>query len=211
VSDEPNDTVPDEEPSAESIAFWEEVGIEPVGIDLPADGGFTLRHYVETDETEEAEEVPVFLGSGGAIHLFRSPKGLVDFIRSDAPHDLSAVESWDSVRAAVDLEVVPQRLNRYELDLVVEIARAGASGWGDSEREVLLLAGEIARDMAYYTERADLLAMLAPGSPLDDLDDDLRAPGRFSRRKLRKYNPDQIALSWRRIVRELETVVHWHD
>lgn len=200
------------EPPVESVAFWDSVAIEPVELDLPSGGGFTLRHYAETDDTQEVEQEPVFLGRDETVYLFRSPEGLVEFVRGDAEHDLTRLETWSTVRdAGDDLDVTPQRLNRYELDVVVDIARAGAAAWGDAERETLLLAGEVARDVAYYAERADLLAMLAPGSPLDDLDDALRSSGLLARRKLRRYNGDQIALSWRRIIRELETLVEWHD
>lgn len=153
----------------------------------------------------------MFLGANGRPYLFREPAGLVAFVRGGEPHDLADLPEWERVRAAAALDVTPQLLNRYELDLVVDVARAGADGWGDAERQLLLLAGEIARELASYTGRTVVQELLAPGSPLDALDDDLRRGGLFARRRLRRYPGEQIALGWRRVVRELEAAVQWPD
>lgn len=154
---------------------------------------------------EGTEIEPRFLGNGAYLYLFRTPAALVAFVRSDAPHALTDAPAWQTVREAPDLDPTPQLLNRYELDLVVDIARAGSDGWGKQEQQTLLLAGELARDASAFCVLPEVQAMLAPGSPLDALDDDLRAGGLRARWRLRRYNADQIALSWRRIVREIGT------
>jgi hypothetical protein len=199
------------DPSDTAVAFWEGVGIEPVLLCLPRGTGYTLRHYRPTPEDDEVEEQPVFLGTNGRVYAFAAPESLIAFVRSDEPHDLSDVAEWAQVRTVEDLDVTPQKLNRYELDLVVQIARAGADGWADRERETLLLAGEVSRDIAAYAELPSVQESLSPGSPLDELDDDLRQTGFMARRRLRRYNPEQIAIGWRRVVRELEAVVDLRD
>jgi len=158
-------------------------------------------------EGESTSIEPRFLGHDGTILLFATAEALVAYVRSDASHRLTEAPGWAKVRKATTLDPTPELLNRYELDMVVDIARAGADGWGEQERQTLVLAGELARDAAAFCGLADMQAMLGPGSPLDALDDDLRKSGFLAKRRLRKYNPDQIALSWRRIIRELGTVV----
>jgi hypothetical protein len=46
---------------------------------------------------------------------------------------------------------------------------------------------------------------------LDELDDDLRQTGFMARRRLRRYTPEQIALGWRRVIREIDGVVDLRD
>ncbi|MCA1657219.1 MAG: DNA primase, partial [Actinobacteria bacterium] len=72
-------------------------------------------------------------------------------------------------------------------------------------------AGEIARDLAKYAELPDVLAALAAGSPLDALDDDLRDGGFLARRRLRRLNPETLAIGWRSVVSRLGAAVEFRD
>ncbi|MGH3746777.1 MAG: hypothetical protein ACRDT8_05195, partial [Micromonosporaceae bacterium] len=84
----------------------------------------------EEEEEEEAraepEEIPIFLIQDQHLMLFRSPEGLVEFVRSEVPHDLDEIEEWETLRSELTPEhVAPADEDRYELDLVVENLRGG--------------------------------------------------------------------------------------
>ncbi|HKS99336.1 MAG TPA: DNA primase [Rugosimonospora sp.] len=174
------------------------------------------------DEQEEAaaaadepEEVPVFLGRAGKLYLFRSPEGLVEFVRSGAEHDLSQLATWSDVVERISVaDVVPLPEDRYELDLVVENLRGGYDAW---DPELLIQAGEIARDLGYALRLEQAMAALAPGSPLDDLDEVMRTAagggfsGFFARRKLKKIGAEAAPLGWRTIIGKISAAVDWRD
>lgn len=170
----------------------------------------------EEEEPEpEPEEVPVFLAKDGKLLLFRSPEGLVDFVKSDEPHDLTVLKEWSKVVAEIQPEyIAPVEEDRYELDLVVENLRGGHDAW---KPELVIKAGEFARDAGYALRLASVLGALSPGSPLDELDEALRAAeaggvrGFFARRRLRRIGPEQAALAWRSIIGKISTAVDWRD
>jgi len=157
----------------------------------------------------EAVEEAVFLATDGRLHLFRSAEGLVEFVRSGAEHDLVEVDGWaDVVRELQPGHVDPDEEDSYELDLVVENLRGGHDTW---DADLLIAAGEIARDLAFALKLNDVLAALAPGSPLDDLDEALRNGGFLARRRLRKIGAEQAALAWRSVIGKISAAVEWHD
>ncbi|GAA3448355.1 hypothetical protein GCM10018962_01880 [Dactylosporangium matsuzakiense] len=170
----------------------------------------------EEEEEEEPEEVPAFLSHRGKLLLFRSVEGLVDFVKSDgAEHDLTQVSTWESLKKRITVaSVVPTDDNRYELDLVVENLRGGQDAW---DTDLLLAAGEAARDLAYALRLEAVRTALAPGSPLDDLDEGLRAAasggvgGFFAKRRLKKIGAQQAALGWRTIIGKISAAVDWRD
>lgn len=177
----------------------------------------------ETDEDEEdddelatePDEVPVFLGHGGQLFLFRTVEGLVDFVRSDSAHDMSQLDTWSALVEQITPEdVVPLPEDRYELDLVVENLRAGRDAWDAS---LLIQAGEVARDVAYALRLDRVVGALAPGSPLDDLDEALRASeaggvtGFLAKRRLKKIGAEAAPLGWRTIIGKISGVVDWRD
>ncbi|WP_432835008.1 DNA primase [Dactylosporangium sp. CA-092794] len=168
----------------------------------------------EEDE-EEPEEVPAFLSHHGKLLLFRSVEGLVEFVKSDAEHDLTQIDTWESLKSRITVSaVVPTDENRYELDLVVENLRGGQDAW---DTDLLLAAGEAARDLAYALRLEPVRTALAAGSPLDDLDEGLRAAasggvgGFFAKRRLKKIGAQQAALGWRTIIGKISAAVDWRD
>jgi hypothetical protein len=214
--------------------FWAEVDIDPVEIALPAGVGVTLRHYrtilvepaldddddvdvLEPDESaqepqtlepEEHDDV-VFLAHKGKVQLFRSEQGLIDFIKSSHPHDLSKVDTFPRVRQEATPEMVkPAEEDIYELDLVVKTLRAGHKNW---DPDVLVGAGEIARDIGQACGIEEVIAALSPGSPLDDLDEALRDNGFWARRRLHKIGAETAALAWRGVIGKITQAVEWHD
>jgi hypothetical protein len=174
-----------------------------------------LEEEEEEEEEPEPEEVPVFLGHRGKVFIFRSEEGLVDFVKSDAEHDFTQLDSWESLKSRIFAStVVPNDEDRYELDLVVENLRGGQDAW---DADLIIAAGEIARDLAYALRMQAVSTALSPGSPLDDLDEALRASagggvgGFFARRRLKKIGAQQAALGWRTIIGKISAAVDWRD
>ena len=169
----------------------------------------------EEDDEPEPEEVPLFLRADGKLLLFRSPEGLVEFVKTAEEHDFTQLDTWEDLRSRITVEaIVPSDDDSYELDLVVENLRGGHDAW---DTALLIGAGEAARDLAYALRLEAVRTALAPGSPLDDLDEGLRASagggmgGFFARRKLKKIGAQQAALGWRTIIGKISAVVDWRD
>ncbi len=169
----------------------------------------------EADEGAEPEEIPVFLAQRGKVLLFRSPESLVAFVRSDQPHAMRGLDTADELASRIEASyLVPAEEDRYELDLLVGNLRGGHDSW---EPELIVSAGELARDIAYAAHLDSVLTSLSSGSPLDDLDEAMRgaAQGGFgafrARRKMRKIGAQQAALGWRTIIGKISGAVDWRD
>jgi hypothetical protein len=169
----------------------------------------------EEDQSAADEEVPVFLSHRGRLLLFATPESLVNLVGSEAPHDLTQLETWSTVAKRVRPEdVVPTDQDRYELDLVVENLRGGHDAW---DLPLLIGAGELARDIGWALRLEPVINALAAGSPLDDLDEALRATeaggvgGLFARRRLRRFGAQQASLGWRTVIGKISAAVDWRD
>jgi hypothetical protein len=116
------------------------------------------------------------------------------------------------VVTADDVVVLPE--DSYELDLVVKNLRGGRDAW---DPDLIIQAGELARDLGYALRIDSVIAALAPGSPLDDLDEALRATtaggigGFLARRRMKKIGTEAAPLSWRTIIGKISSVVDWRD
>jgi hypothetical protein len=180
----------------------------------------------EDEETDEdgpdgqaagdvVEEVPLFLSQGGHLLVFRSAESLVEFVVSDAEHDLQQIDTWDSVTRGIQSEwVVSLPDDTYELDLVVKNLRGGHDAWDPG---LLVRSGQLARDLGHALRIEPVVLALAPGSPLDDLDDALRAVADgglgsfFARRKLKKVGAETASLGWRTVIGKISAIVDWRD
>lgn len=167
------------------------------------------------EEKEPVEEVPFFLTHKGKLLVFKTPESLVSFVRSGAPHDLAALDTWSTLAEQVRAEdVVVTDDDSYELDLVVENLRGGHDTW---DTDLLIEAGEIARDLAYALRIKAVVAALSPGTPLDDLDESLRSAakggigGFRGRRRLKKIGAQQASIGWRTIIGKISASVDWRD
>lgn len=173
------------------------------------------------DKAEEAkaqpddEEVPMFLSHKGRLLAFKNAEALVSFIRSGAPHDLAQLDTWGDLAERVESsDIDPLAEERYELDLVVENLRGGHDTW---DLPLLIAAGEVARDLGYALRLKPVILALSPGSPLDDLDESLRAAenggmgGFFGRRRLKKIGAQQASLGWRSVISKISAAVDWRD
>lgn len=193
----------------------------------PAAEGETVEDTEEPSEEELAaaeaaaaeeladQEVPVFLSHRGKLLLFATPEALVSFVQSDAEHDLRQLDTWATLVKRIRPEdVVPTEQDTYELDLVVENLRAGHDAW---DPMLLISAGEVARDLGHALRLEPVITALAPGSPLDDLDEALRAvaaggiSGRFARRRLRRIGAQQASLGWRTVIGKISAATDWRD
>jgi hypothetical protein len=165
---------------------------------------------------EEPEEVPVFLSERGRLLLFRSPDGLVEFVRSGTDNELTQLDTWDDLVERLEADdVIPLDEDRYELDLVVENLRGGHDVW---DAPLIIQAGELARDVGYALRIQAVMTALSSGSPLDDMDEGLRTVEEggfgsfFARRKLRKIDAQTTAaLGWRTIIGKISAVVDWRN
>ena len=156
----------------------------------------------------EEREVVVFLTHNGRLQMFKTARGLADFVASDAPHALADVEAFARVKENIKPELIaPDDDDRYELDLVVRNLRGGRDAW---DADLLIKAGEISRDLAYACGLTDTLEALSPGSPLDTLDDALRGSGLRARWKLRRIKQEQVTLAWRSAIGKILGAVDWH-
>lgn len=171
----------------------------------------------EDDEPEEpaAEEIPIFLSHNGTLPLFETPEALVAYVKSDAPTDLSAIDTWDELVEGIKVDYVAAAADdKYELDLIVKNLRGGHDTW---DSELLVGAGELARDLGYALRLPSVMSTLSPGSPLDDLDNALRAMidgglrGMFAKRRARKVGAQQTSLAWRGIINKIGESVDWRN
>lgn len=171
--------------------------------------------FEDEDAAVVDEEVPLFLSHRGRLLLFGSAESLVEFIRSGAPHDLAQLDSWSTLSKQVQpSHVMPSDEDTYELDLVVENLRGGHDAW---DVNLLISAGEIARDLGYALRLPTVITAMAPGSPLDNLDEALRATAAgglgsvFARRRLRRIGAQQASLGWRTVIGKISGAIDWRD
>lgn len=162
--------------------FWEEVGIDPIGITTPDGEVITLRCYLDDE--------PVFLGRGGTIEAFSSARALRSWIAGEGAedHDLAAVTTWEEVVSAatggdLEIEVAPE--NRYvlagladdigegpdvvdaeQLELAVELVTDAADWAGDTRTREALAPSESLGWLVSFVVRPDP-TRLTPSPPFD--------------------------------------------
>jgi len=183
-----------------------------------SEGDETDEEEEEEEEAEpvvEPEEVPLFLTKNGHLLLFRSAQGLVDYVKSGDDNDLAQIDTWKKLVADIKVGyVVPLPDDEYELDLVVKNLRGGRDSW---DPELIVQSGQVARDLSHALKIAPVIAAMAPGSPLDDLDEALRGSvsggfgGFMARRKLKRIGEQAATLGWRTIIGKIQAVVDWRD
>ncbi len=166
------------------VAFWEEIGIDPIRV-TTRDGEFvTLRCYLD--------DAPIFLGRDGRIEVFDSERALARWIAEDDGgtdgHDLIAASTWPQVvgRAAVgELEVEVDELNTYvltgldhdiaegtlavdasQLELATELLLDVADWAGDDEPREALAENQALGWLVSFVIRPDP-TRLAPSPPFD--------------------------------------------
>jgi hypothetical protein len=161
----------------------------------------------------EPEEVPVFLTRKGKLLVFREAEALVEYVKANDDHDLAAIEEYAELQERLTAaDIACDEDDIYELDLVVANLRGGQEGW---EPELLIKAAEVGRDLGYALKNDSIIASLAPGSPLDDLDETFRVVvdggmrGRFAKRRLKRSDSQQAAIAWRGVIAKINDHVEW--
>ncbi|MGH3600929.1 MAG: primosomal protein, partial [Pseudonocardiaceae bacterium] len=164
-----------------ALAFWSEVGIDPIRIISDLGDHYTLRCYLD--------DAPVFLGRGGRIDVFSSPRALARYL-TDTPqgHDLDAVSTWPQVtKRAQDRELAvavddgntyvlagladdlaggPETVDPGQLELAVELI-TDASRWAGSDTaDKALASSEPLGWLVSFLVRPDP-TRLAPSAPFD--------------------------------------------
>jgi hypothetical protein len=169
----------------------------------------------EEEAATTQEEVPLFLSHRSRLLLFGTPESLVEFVRGNGEHDLRQLPEWPTaVKRVQPADIAPTDDDTYELDLVVDNLRGGPDAW---DLPLLISAGELARDVAYALRLEPVIAAMSSGSPLDDLDETLRATaagglgGMFARRRLRRFGAQQASLGWRTVIGKISAAVDWRD
>lgn len=164
-----------------ALAFWSEVGIDPIRIISDLGDHYTLRCYVD--------DTAVFLGHNGRIDAFTSPRALIrHLIEHPRGHDLDTVSTWPQVtQRAVDRELAvavdegntyllagladdlaggPETVDPGQLELAVELI-TDAEQWADSDAaEKALASSEPLGWLVSFLLRPDP-TRLAPSPPFD--------------------------------------------
>ncbi|MGH3936938.1 MAG: primosomal protein [Pseudonocardiaceae bacterium] len=164
-----------------ALAFWSEVGIDPIRITSDLGDHYTLRCYLDG--------APLFLGRSGRIEVFGSPRALARYLAGNPKdHDLGEVSTWPQVtkRAhAGELEIAVDTGNSYvlagladdlaggpetvdpgQLELAVELI-TDAEQWAGSDAAGKALAGsEPLGWLVSFLLRPDP-TRLAPSPPFD--------------------------------------------
>ncbi|MDQ4021004.1 MAG: primosomal protein [Actinomycetota bacterium] len=164
-----------------ALAFWVDVGIDPIRIISDLGDHYTLRCYLD--------DAPVFLGRNGRIDAFPSLRSLSRYL-ADNPkgHDLDEVSTWPQVTKqahagelelavddgnsyvlaglADDLAGGPETVDPGQLELAVELI-TDAEQWAGSDAADKALAGsEPLGWLVSFLLRPDP-TRLAPSPPFD--------------------------------------------
>ena len=172
------------------------------------------------DEEEEVDildatpdEVPLFLTRKGRLLLFRDAESLVRYVKESDDNDLAVIEEYADLQKRISADaIVCDEDDIYELDLVTANLRGGHDSW---EPELLIKAAEVGRDLGYALRIQSVIDALAPGSPLDDIDEALRVVadggmrGMFAKRRLRKTGTEQAAIAWRGVIAKINGATVW--
>ncbi|GAB3648554.1 DNA primase [Glycomyces tarimensis] len=173
--------------------------------------------FLDEDEVDvldaEPEEVPVFLTRKGKLLLFRDRESLARYVKESDDNDLAAIDEYADLQKRVTADaIVCDEADTYELDLVTANLRGGHDSW---EPELLIKAAEIGRDLGYALRKQAVIDALAPGSPLDDMDEAFRVitdggvRAMFAKRRLRKTGAEQAAIAWRGVIGKISDAVEW--
>ena len=183
--------------------FWSEVGIDPIRIITSADEFYSLRCYLDDE--------PVFLGSGGRIDVFRTPRALSRFLAEEtetADNDLTRVSTWPEVVAKAnggDLEIDPDPTNTY---LLAGLDTDLAEGPSEVDPNQLDLAEELVLDAATWADDDSAEKALQSSQRLGWLVSFVLRP---SPNRLPPSPPfDDEVTAWRQLVEDLEARFRTH-
>lgn len=157
--DEDDEDEADRDPA---LAFWGEMGIDPIRLTVGQRAGWTLRCYLDDE--------PVLLSHIGRVLVFSSPEELAGYVQ-DRSQNNSMVELgvYAEIQDALDegtATVVAGPENTYELD---EVADGLLTGPGGIAPKKLALAVELLDDAAAARRDEETTEALGSSSPLGAL------------------------------------------
>jgi hypothetical protein len=142
-----------------ALAFWSEVGIDPIRIISDLGEHYTLRCYLD--------DAPVFLGRNGRIDVFGSPRALARHLATNPEgHDLDAVSTWPQVTKRAqdrELEVAVDDGNSYVLGGLADDLAGGPETVDPGQLE---LAVELITDAEQWAGSDAAAKALASSEPL---------------------------------------------
>lgn len=182
-----------------ALAFWADVGIDPIRIVSGRGEHYTLRCYVDDE--------PVFLGSDGRIDVFDTPAALAGYLATRPnDHDLATVSTWDRVMKqaqANELGIAVDSGNSYLLD---GLADDLAGGPGSVDAVQLDLAVELLTDAEQWAGSDSAERALAESEPLGWLVSFILRPDPT---RLAPSPPfDAEVDAWRTLINTLESHLH---
>lgn len=193
-----------------SEALSERTTFHPVGLVFPSGReGVTIRICVDEDDDDNV----IFLARGSRLLLFHSPESMAAFLTTDFNHDLARLPAWRDIRMSMAASPpVPAEDDYADFEFILQSLLAPPTAWVPQPflvcRDMVLEIGK-----AFGDRR--LLEAVGPGSPIDRLDDALRAvdrpaPDRRARRQLRRLDGGELGTHWRLAASRLRSIAHWH-
>ncbi|GAB2752506.1 primosomal protein [Amycolatopsis magusensis] len=197
----------DDEAEAEEeplpTGFWAEVGIDPIKIVTKTDEYYTLRCFLDDE--------PVFLGSGGQIDVYGSPRALGRALAEPkelAGSDLAEVSTWDEVLAKAtggDLEIEVHPDNSYVLAGLDEDIAEGIDAIDPTQLE---LAVELLTDAADWAEDDSVAEALQKSESLGWLINFVIEPDPTRLAPSAPFDAEEGA--WRKLVESFEDRLRTH-
>jgi hypothetical protein len=187
-----------------ALAFWSEVGIDPIRIISDLGEHYTLRCYLN--------DAPIFLGRNGRIDVFGSPRALVRYLVDNpgnpAGHDLDTVSTWPEVAKRAqdrELEVALDEGNSYVLAGLADDLAEGPETVDPGQLE---LAVELITDAEQWAGSDAADKALASSEPLGWLVSFLLRPDPTRLAPSAPFTAEVAA--WRALARGFEDRLHVH-
>ncbi|SHN47368.1 Hsp70 family protein [Cryptosporangium aurantiacum] len=173
--------------------------------------GYAVRTYVTDDEGDTSA---VFASEGSRLPLFPRPEQAGDYAVGTDDHAMTSVLHWEALRdsmALAFLPLIPE--NRYHLDMPAVTLERKPKDW---LIELVINAGDLARELSYALDIPEGQDLLGPGTLLDRADDALRVAQRtpfrlHGRRDLRAFDQAQLVAAWRRVAAVIDAQLDWRD
>ena len=144
------------------LTFWDEIGVDCIQVTVGGQTGWTLRCYLGDE--------PVFLSKANRIQIYSSPAALESYLAdAGADHRMVNLGVWQEIREAVDggdAAVIAGPENTYLLDDLVEDMKTGPGG---VNRYQLELAVELLGDAATARKDTEAVEALSTATPLGNL------------------------------------------
>jgi hypothetical protein len=184
-----------------ALAFWSEVGIDPIRIISDLGDHYSLRCYLDDE--------PIFLGYGGRIDVFTSLRSLARYL-ADNPqgHDLDAVSTWPQVTKRARDRELPVAVDDGNSYVLAGLADDLAGGSETVDPGQLELAVELITDAERWAGSDVADKALTSSEPLGWLVSFLVRPDPTRLAPSAPYDAEVAA--WRTLVGGFEDRLHVH-